>query len=147
MFTSSIVLYICLIFWIIGAFQRIIALKRYGKEVALSDYLHVAISLSMLVVPAAFFCTTGTLNLFLGGFALAWVVSTVVSMIVSIVLIAQLTRHTINLDTLAVYAVFLYAPVTAVMIIVGLYLDNPFAIGAAFSIATLWVGYIAQLMK
>lgn len=144
---SSIVLLCILALWVFGSLQRLVLLKRYNKEISPADYLHTSITLSMLILPAIYFYRAGGLHLFLSGFAFAFIVLTIGTMLGGLALMPYIMRYPLSQPATTVYSIFFYAPVSMVMIILGLYLRNPFVIGAAFAITSLWIGYIALLEK
>ncbi|GEM_PF-6137889 len=144
---SSIALLFILSLWLFGALQRLVLLKRYNKDIDSVDYLHTGLTFGMLILPAIFFYRTGSLYPFLFGFCFAYITLTIGTMLGGLILLSHISRHPLGQPAIAIYSIIFYAPITLVMIMMGIYLRNPFILGAAFSITSSWIGYSVLLEK
>lgn len=145
MFYFSVIISCTLVAWLFGIFQRINMLARYNKIIDASDYLHVAISLGTAIMPLIYFYSTGNVGSFLAGFAFAYIISTVCSFCLVLLLASSLIQNPLDTKALTIYSVFMSAPSTIVILGMGIFLKNPFVIGSACAVASSWIGYLAKL--
>ena len=143
--TSPLFVYSVIALWCFGTTRRITMLDKFGKETQTVDYLHALISACMLVIPASYYACTGQLFNFLAGFAFAWVTSWIGLFPVGIILVSHVQKNPLTTHAISIYSILMACPITMTVFALGLYLGNPFVIGAAFAIASSWVGYIVFL--
>lgn len=142
-----LVIIAALCIWFFGTLQRFFVLHNYGKEITPADYLHATLSCSMLLIPGLCFTLIdiSALYLFLSGFAFAFIISTISTFLMGILLASQIALNPLNKKLLSLYGIFLITPTTMVMITLGIYSANPFVIGAACAVASSWIGYCVSI--
>jgi hypothetical protein len=141
----SIVITCSLAAWLFGSFQRINTRLMSNQKIEVTDYLHMIITLSALIIPLAYFYCIGQALSFLSGFSFAYIVSTLSTFCMVIILAPRMLQNPFATKMLPMYAIFLSAPSTIAMLSVSIFLKNSFMIGAACAIASSWIGYAANL--
>lgn len=131
--------------WLFGIFQRLVSLKKYKNEISAADYAHVGLTVAPLAVGALYFYSVNQLVIFLSGFAFAYLISTLCTVVLSFALVNYILEYPMNQKVLHIYSILFCAPSSAVMFALAAYLGSPFVWGAACAVASMWVGYVALL--
>lgn len=139
----NIIISSLLSFWMFGNLQRLYTLKKYTKDIKNADYLNIGLNVSTLFLPAIIFYFLEKLNLFLLGFVFGWSILIISTLLVMILLAADINKNVTNSTSMPTFGIVFNLPITVVMIATGLYLGDPFTIGASMAVLSSWIGYIA----
>lgn len=90
----NIIISSLLSFWMFGNLQRLYTLKKYTKDIKNADYLNIGLNVSTLFLTAIIFYFLEKLNLFLLGFVFGWSILIISTLLVMILLAADINEAT-----------------------------------------------------